>query len=70
MFSIWKDELDETRAWGGMVTTVWHPQCSGRPARLRLARQFLQYTKSLGDVWIATGREIAHHFATCEDDGS
>jgi peptidoglycan-N-acetylglucosamine deacetylase len=68
VFSIWKDELDETRDWGGMVTTVWHPQVSGRPARLRLARQFLQYAKSLGDVWIATGREIAHHFAVCEDD--
>ena len=30
VLSIWKDELDETRDWGAMVTTVLHPQCSGR----------------------------------------
>ena len=36
VLSIWKDELDETRDWGAMVTTVLHPQCSGRPMRLRL----------------------------------
>ena len=66
VLSIWKDELEETRAWGGMVTTVLHPQCSGRPMRLKLLREFLQHTRSLGDVWIATGRQIAHHFAACE----
>ncbi len=66
VLSIWKDELEETRAWGGMVTTVLHPQCSGRPMRLKLLREFLQHTRSLGDVWIASGRQIAHHFALCE----
>lgn len=66
VLSIWKDELLETRDWGGMVTTVIHPQCSGRPMRLRLLREFLQFTKSLGDVWIAPGRDIAAHFQRCE----
>jgi peptidoglycan/xylan/chitin deacetylase (PgdA/CDA1 family) len=66
VLSIWQDELEETRAWGGMVTTVLHPQCSGRPMRLKLLREFLQHAKSLGDVWIATGREIADHFVGCE----
>ena len=53
---------DEVRDWGAMVTTVLHPQCSGRPMRLRLLREFLQYTKSCKDVWIATGEEIAGNF--------
>jgi len=66
VLSIWKDELDETRDWGGMVTTVLHPQCSGRPMRLRMLREFLQYTQGHGDVWIATGEDIASHFAACE----
>ena len=66
VLSIWKDELDETRDWGAMVTTVLHPQCSGRPMRLRLLREFLQYTQSCPDVWIATGAEIAGHFAKHE----
>jgi peptidoglycan/xylan/chitin deacetylase (PgdA/CDA1 family) len=66
VLSIWKDELDETRDWGGMVTTVLHPQCSGRPMRLRLLREFLRYAQGHGDVWITTGAAIAGHFAACE----
>lgn len=62
VLSIWKDELDETRDWGGLVTTVLHPQCSGRPMRLRLLREFLEYARSLPDLWIATGQEIAANF--------
>jgi peptidoglycan/xylan/chitin deacetylase (PgdA/CDA1 family) len=66
VLSIWKDELAETRDWGGLITTVLHPQCSGRPMRLRLLRNFLRHVKTYGDVWIATGREIANHYAACE----
>ncbi len=62
VLSIWKDELDETRDWGGLVTTVLHPQCSGRPMRLRLLREFLEYAGSLPDLWIATGQEIAANY--------
>jgi peptidoglycan-N-acetylglucosamine deacetylase len=66
VLSIWKDELDETRDWGAMVTTVLHPQCSGRPMRLRLLREFLTYAQSCPDLWIATGEDIAAHFAQHE----
>ena len=62
VLSIWKDELDETREWGALVTTVLHPQCSGRPMRLRLLREFLTYAISCADLWIATGQEIAANF--------
>jgi peptidoglycan/xylan/chitin deacetylase (PgdA/CDA1 family) len=62
VLSIWKDELDEVRDWGAMVTTVLHPQCSGRPMRLRLLREFLQYAQSFPDLWIATGEQIAANF--------
>jgi peptidoglycan-N-acetylglucosamine deacetylase len=66
VLSIWKDELAETRDWGGLVTTVLHPQVSGRPMRLRLLREFLRHARDYGDVWIATGQQIARHFADCE----
>jgi peptidoglycan/xylan/chitin deacetylase (PgdA/CDA1 family) len=62
VLSMWKDELDEVRDWGAMVTTVLHPQCSGRPMRFRLLREFLQYARSCKDLWITTGEEIAGHF--------
>ena len=59
--SFWCSNAHETREWGAMVTTVLHPQCSGRPMRLRLLREFLQYAESCPDLWIATGAEIASH---------
>ena len=67
VLSIWKDELDETREWGAMVTTVLHPQCSGRPMRLRLLREFLTYAKSCPDLWITTGEQIAANFTHHEN---
>lgn len=66
ILSMWKDDLDETRAWGAMVGTVLHPLVSGRPMRLRLLRTFLLYTFECRDVWIATGEQIARHFEACE----
>lgn len=66
VLSIWKDELDEIRDWGGLVTTVLHPQCSGRPMRLRLLREFLTYAQSCPDVWIATGEAIVANFLAHE----
>ncbi|MBV9754548.1 MAG: polysaccharide deacetylase [Hyphomicrobiales bacterium] len=66
VLSMWKDELDEVRDWGAMVTTVLHPQVSGRPMRFRLLREFLEYALGVGDVWIATGQQIAERFASCE----
>jgi peptidoglycan-N-acetylglucosamine deacetylase len=62
VLSLWKDELDEVREWGAMVTTVLHPQCSGRPMRLRLLREFLTYAKSCPDLWIATGEAIVANY--------
>ena len=66
VLSMWKDELDEIRDWGDMVTTVLHPQVSGRPMRLRLLREFLTYAIECNDVWITTGEQIARHHAAHE----
>jgi peptidoglycan-N-acetylglucosamine deacetylase len=70
VLSIWKDELDEVRDWGAMVTTVLHPQCSGRPMRLRLLREFLIYARGCADLWIATGAEIAANFRRHEQQAA
>ena len=66
VLSMWKDELDEVYDWGAMVTTVLHPQVSGRPMRLRLLRDFLTYAMGKEGLWIATGQELAAHFAARE----
>lgn len=66
VLSIWNDEMEITRDWGGLITTVLHPQVSGRAIRFKILREFIERTKTYGDVWIATGEEIAKHFAACE----
>lgn len=66
VLSLWTDELAELRDWGALATTVLHPQVSGRPMRLRLLREFLLHAQAYGDLWIATGQEIAAHFVAME----
>ena len=62
VLSIWNGELDQTREWGGLVTMVMHPQVTGRPMRLGIFRDFISRARGFGDVWIATGAEIAETF--------
>jgi peptidoglycan-N-acetylglucosamine deacetylase len=66
VLSIWNDEFDQTREWGGLVTTVLHPQVTGRPMRLGIFRDFIARVRSFGDAWIATGEEVARHFIANE----
>jgi peptidoglycan/xylan/chitin deacetylase (PgdA/CDA1 family) len=66
VLSIWRDEFDQTREWGGVATMIMHPQVSGRPMRYRILKEFLQYVRRYDDVWWTTGREIADHFESCE----
>ncbi|RDJ25526.1 polysaccharide deacetylase [Bosea caraganae] len=66
VLSIWNGELDQTREWGGLVSMVMHPQVTGRPMRLGILRDFLARARGYGDVWIATGKEIAEHFLAHE----
>ena len=66
VLSIWNDEFDQTREWGGLVTTVLHPQVTGRPMRLGIFRDFIARVRSFGDAWIATGEEVARHFIAHE----
>lgn len=60
--SIWKDELDQTHEWGGIVSMVMHPQVSGRPKGFRIMTEFLDHAAALPDLWIVTGAQIAKHF--------
>lgn len=66
VLSIWNDEFDQTRDWGGLISMVLHPQVSGRAMRLGILRDFLARVRASGDVWIATGRELADHFIAHE----
>ncbi len=66
VLSIWRDEFEQTREWGGVITTILHPQVSGRPMRYRILDQFLHFVREHDDVWWANGRAIADHYERCE----
>ncbi len=67
VLSIFKDEFDQTHEWGGVTTTVLHPQVSGRPMRFKILTEFLEYIRNHDDVWCAQGREICEHFESWEN---
>lgn len=46
-----------------MMSLGLHLRIIGRPGRINALEQFLQYATSKEDVWIATRRQIAEHFA-------
>jgi hypothetical protein len=42
-----------------LFNLVCHPQVTGRPSRLALLREFIQFTLKFPNVCYATGREVA-----------
>ncbi|MGV1988678.1 polysaccharide deacetylase family protein [Agrobacterium sp. 22-221-1] len=66
VMQLWLDEFEATHLWGGVTTMVLHPQVSGRPMRWHILRDFLKHILDKGDVWIATGVQIADHFEMLE----
>jgi peptidoglycan/xylan/chitin deacetylase (PgdA/CDA1 family) len=59
ILSIWKKEFEESYNWGGYFCLLMHPQCTGRPSRIAMLREFIQFTRQFENVWYATGGEIA-----------
>jgi len=47
-----------------MMSLGLHLRAIGRPGRIRALHRLLEHVESRGDVWIATRREIAEHFAS------
>jgi len=68
VLSIWKDELEQTRQWGGVVSMALHPQASGRPKGFLTLFEFFDYACQQDSLWIAPGVEIAEHFRKHEKD--
>lgn len=59
VLEIWQDEFKEIYRWGGLFNLVCHPQVTGRPSRLALLREFLQFTLKFPNVWYATAQQAA-----------
>lgn len=63
VLSMWMDELEVTHDWGALLTTIFHPQVSGRPSRFKILEEFLDKAMGISGLWIATGAEIEAHLS-------
>jgi peptidoglycan-N-acetylglucosamine deacetylase len=60
VLEIWREEFQAIYQLGGLFNLVCHPQAIGRPSRLELLRQFIEFTMKFPKVWYATGEEVAN----------
>ncbi len=59
----WKIELEAAHRWGTLYTLQLDPQATGEQGKLFMLEELLDEVKAKGDIWIATGREIAEYCA-------
>jgi peptidoglycan/xylan/chitin deacetylase (PgdA/CDA1 family) len=67
---VYTAELDAAYAHGGLWVSVWHPNVSGRLARVAQVIELLDDLVAREDVWLAPLSEIATHVRRCVEDGS
>lgn len=55
---------------GGLWINCFHPFCTGQVARMMMLREMMSKMQAKGDVWFATGEEVALHLQKVIADGS
>jgi peptidoglycan/xylan/chitin deacetylase (PgdA/CDA1 family) len=60
VLEIWQEEFKEIYRCGGLFNLVCHPQVIGRPSRMALLREFIEFTMKYPSVWYSTGQEVAN----------
>lgn len=58
---LWEEEFTATYEMNGYFGLTMHPQFIGRPARLDMLDDLLEWIRSFEGVWIATCLEVAEH---------
>lgn len=58
---LWQEEFAAAHEMNGYFGLTMHPQFIGRPARLKMLDELLEWIRSFEGVWIATCREVAEH---------
>ena len=64
VLSAWRDEFRGMHPLGGAFTLILHPQYIGRPSRLLMLQQLVDYMRTFSGVWFAQGVELARYVAT------
>ena len=61
MLQSYKDGFDTLYDEGTMMLLILHPHVTGRPSRITLLEELIEYMKARGGVWFATHREAAEY---------
>lgn len=64
VLSAWKDEFRGGHEVGAAFTLILHPQLSGRPSRLLMLQELVDYMRSFEGVWFTHGAELARYVAS------
>tara|TARA_R110002020_G_scaffold191627_2_gene391410 strand:- start:364 stop:1203 length:840 start_codon:yes stop_codon:yes gene_type:complete len=64
---VWQDEFEEIRQWGGLFNLTMHPQFTGRPSRIKLLREMIEWLQQFSDVWFARGNEVCDAWLATQD---
>jgi peptidoglycan/xylan/chitin deacetylase (PgdA/CDA1 family) len=59
VYRLWKPEFEGLYDLGRYFALTCHPECIGRISRLNMLEKLIEDMKGKGDVWFATGSEIA-----------
>lgn len=62
VLEMYMEELAGIRAYGGIFTLTMHPQASGRPSRVLMLKEFMQYVKSQKDIWVPSPAELVAYW--------
>jgi len=62
VLEIYKEEFRAVHAAGGLFTLVMHPQLSGRPSRVLMLKEFMDYVKGFDGVWLPRPIDIVEYW--------
>ncbi|MDH4110354.1 MAG: polysaccharide deacetylase [Gammaproteobacteria bacterium] len=64
--AIWQEEFVAAYESGGYFDLTMHPQIIGRPARVRMLDELVDWMSDFDGVWFATCAEVANHVRSIE----
>jgi peptidoglycan/xylan/chitin deacetylase (PgdA/CDA1 family) len=62
VLELYQEEFRGIHAYGGLFTLTMHPQASGRPSRVLMLKELIEYVQSFPDVWIASPAEVVEYW--------
>jgi peptidoglycan-N-acetylglucosamine deacetylase len=69
-YQAWTEEFRGIYRYGGLFNLTMHPQLIGRPGRLLMLQQLIDFIRGFPDVWFATGAETAEYWKMHGDGGN